>query len=79
MVRRLRVLGFPGQLRSHDWRDCIQDLLVRPWLPPFFNEASILNLQVVGANLDLTLIRHEHDVSVNVLRKKGDVEIVVVT
>jgi glycogen debranching enzyme len=51
---------------------------VRPWLPPFLNEARILNLQVAGANVDLALIRHEHDVSVNVLQRRGNVEIVVV-
>jgi len=51
---------------------------VRPWLPPFLNEARILNLQVAGTNVDLALIRHEHDVSVNVLQRRGDVEIVVV-
>jgi hypothetical protein len=52
--------------------------LIRPWLPPFLNEARILNLQVAGANVDLALIRHEHDVSVNVLQRRGDVEILVV-
>lgn len=51
---------------------------VRPWLPPFLNEARILNLQVADANVDLEGIRHEHDVSVNVLRRTGDVEVVVV-
>jgi glycogen debranching enzyme len=50
---------------------------VRPWLPPFLNEARILNLQVAGAHVDLALTRHEHDVSVNVLQRRGDVEIVV--
>jgi glycogen debranching enzyme len=51
---------------------------VRPWLPPFLTQARILNLQVADANVDLALTRHEHDVSVNVLRKRGDLEIVVV-
>ena len=51
---------------------------VRPSLPPFLNEARILNLQVAGTTVDLALVRHEQDVSVNVLRRKGDVEIVVV-
>jgi hypothetical protein len=50
---------------------------VRPWLPPFLNEATILNLQVGDASVDLTLIRHEHDISVRVLQRRGDVEIVV--
>jgi hypothetical protein len=40
----------------------------RPWLPPFLNEARILNLQVTD----------EHDVSAKVLRRSEEVEIVVV-
>lgn len=50
---------------------------VRPWLPPFLNEATIRNLNVGAANVDLTMVRHGQDVSVNVLRRQGDVEIVV--
>jgi glycogen debranching enzyme len=50
---------------------------VRPWLPPFLNEARILNLPIGSANVDLALIRHEHDVSVRVLRRSGQVEIIV--
>jgi glycogen debranching enzyme len=49
---------------------------VRPWLPPFLNEARILNLQVASTNVDLAVIRHEHDVSVRVLRRSGPIEIV---
>ncbi len=51
---------------------------VRPWLPPFLDEARILNLQVADATVDLALVRHELEVSVKVLRREGDVEIVVV-
>jgi hypothetical protein len=51
---------------------------VRPWLPPFLNEATILNLQVANASADLAVVRHEHDVSVKLLRRRGDVEIVLV-
>ncbi len=50
---------------------------VRPWLPLFLNEATILNLQVGDASVDLTLIRHDDDVSVRVLQRRGDVKIVV--
>jgi glycogen debranching enzyme len=48
---------------------------VRPLLPPFLNETKILNLQVRGANVDLALLRHGKNISVNVLRRRGDVEI----
>jgi glycogen debranching enzyme len=51
---------------------------VRPWLPSFLNEARILNLKIAKASVDLAVVRHENDVSVKVLRKSGDVEIVVV-
>ena len=43
---------------------------VRPWLPPFLNEARILNL-VANADVELAVVRHVHDVSVEVLRKRG--------
>lgn len=51
---------------------------VRPLLPPFLNEARILNLRVAGASVDLALVRHGQDISVNVLRRQGNVHIVVV-
>jgi glycogen debranching enzyme len=51
---------------------------VRPWLPPFLNEATILNLRVGDASVDLTVVRHESDLGVKVQRKRGNVEILVV-
>jgi glycogen debranching enzyme len=51
---------------------------VRPWLPPFLQEARIHNLRVAGAIVDLAVVRHEHDVSVKVLRTTGEVQVVVV-
>jgi len=52
--------------------------LVRPFPPPFLNRAKIANLQVAGASADLLVVRHEHDVTVNVPRRTGDIEVVVV-
>src|SRR5260370_235110 len=52
--------------------------LVRPFLPPFLSRARIMNLQVGGASADLLVVRHEHDVTVNVLRRNGDIDVVVV-
>jgi hypothetical protein len=40
-------------------------------------ETRILNLQVANAEVDLLLTRHDHDVAVKVLRREGDVEIMV--
>ena len=49
-----------------------------PQLPASLGELRIHNLEVAGATVDLLLVRHEHDVGVNVLRREGDVQILVV-
>lgn len=49
-----------------------------PQLPPFLGELRIHNLQVAGATVDLLVARQERDVSVDVLRREGDVQILVV-
>jgi glycogen debranching enzyme len=51
---------------------------VRPQLPPSLGELRIHNLKLAGAIVDLLLLRHADDVGVNVLRREGDVQIVVV-
>jgi glycogen debranching enzyme len=51
---------------------------IRPQLPASLGELRIHNLEVAGATVDLLLVRHEHDVGVNVLRREGDIEIFVV-
>jgi glycogen debranching enzyme len=50
----------------------------RPCLPASLNELRIHNLEVAGATVDLLLLRHDYDVSVNVLRREGDVQIMVI-
>ena len=55
-----------------------QVYFTRPHLPTSLGELRIHNLEVAGATVDLLLVRHEHNVSVNVLRREGDVEILVV-
>jgi glycogen debranching enzyme len=52
--------------------------LTRPTLPNSLGELRIHNLQVAGGSVDLLVVRHEHDVGVNVLRREGDIEILVV-
>ena len=52
--------------------------LTRPCLPPFLSRARIMNLQVGCASVDLLIVRHERDVTVNVLRRKGDIDVAVV-
>jgi glycogen debranching enzyme len=48
----------------------------RGMLPESIDWLRISNLGVGGATVDLRLERHPHDVSVTVLRREGDVEIV---
>jgi glycogen debranching enzyme len=50
---------------------------VRPVLPEFLNDLAIRNLRVGAANVDLHLTRHGEDANVKVLRRTGDVEILV--
>jgi hypothetical protein len=56
-----------------------QIYFTRPRLPTSVGELRIHNLEVAGATVDLLLVRHEHDVGVTVLRRDGDVQIMVVT
>ena len=50
----------------------------RPQLPASLGELRIHNLEVAGATVDLRLVRHQHDVGINVLRREGDIQIFVV-
>ena len=60
----LTVRAVPGQV-----------LFSYPLLPPALKEVEVLNLRVGNAAVDLQLLRHGHDVGINVLRRKGHVEI----
>jgi glycogen debranching enzyme len=51
--------------------------LARPVLPPFLNDLEITNLRVGASSVDLHLTRHDDDVSVKVLRRQGDLEILI--
>jgi glycogen debranching enzyme len=50
----------------------------RPRLPEFLAEVEIRNLKVGPHVVDLLLERHEHNVGVNVLRRTGFAEVVVI-
>jgi glycogen debranching enzyme len=52
--------------------------LVHPSLPPFLNELRIEGLRAGDALIDLNLHRYPDDVAVNVPRRDGDIEVVVV-
>jgi glycogen debranching enzyme len=49
-----------------------------PSLPPFLDEVRIKNLRVGSAGVDLLLKRYPSDVGINILRREGELEIVVV-
>ena len=49
----------------------------RPRLPPFLQEVTVRALRVGEDCMDIELRRHEHDVSVNVLRKEGNARLVI--
>jgi glycogen debranching enzyme len=50
----------------------------RPRLPASLGQLRLHNLQVADATVDLLLSRHEHDVGLEVLRRDGNVEILMV-
>jgi glycogen debranching enzyme len=49
-----------------------------PLLPAFLKEVHLHNLRVGDATVDLLLLRHGHDVGINVLGREGKVEITMV-
>jgi len=40
--------------------------------------SGVPRLEVAGATIDLLLVRHQHSVGVTVLRREGDIRILVV-
>jgi glycogen debranching enzyme len=49
----------------------------QPRLPSFVPELRVTNLEVAGATVDLLLVRHGDGVGVKVLRRSGEVSVVV--
>jgi len=49
-----------------------------PQLPPFLDHVEIRDLTICGTTVDLWLQRYPNNVGVNVIRKRGDVEVVAV-
>jgi glycogen debranching enzyme len=50
----------------------------RPHLPASLGELRIHNLEVAGSTVDLLLSRQQHDVGLNVMRREGNVQVLVV-
>ena len=48
-----------------------------PVLPPFLHEVIIKNLRVGTAFVDLSVLRYNDDVGINVLRREGSIDVIV--
>ncbi len=59
-------------------REKPQVRFTHPVLPEFLEWIELKNLRVDGGSVDLILRRHPQDVSINILRSEGDIEVVVV-
>jgi glycogen debranching enzyme len=57
---------------------CGRITLRRPRLPDFLREVRVENLRVGPTSVDLLFERHPADVGVSVLRRDGEIEIIVV-
>jgi hypothetical protein len=51
---------------------------VRPQLPSWLGELRVRNLQVAGATVDLEVVRRADELSVNVSRRDGALQVVIV-
>jgi glycogen debranching enzyme len=63
----MRVLGAESRV-----------VFAKPLLPEYLHGVSIRGLRVANAELDLVILRHGDDTSIDVPRKEGDVEVVTV-
>ena len=71
LLQAILGLSFSGS-------DKLRVSFTHPVLPSYLDWVEIKNLTIGGASLDLLLHRREDDVGINVLRREGDVEIVIV-
>ena len=55
-----------------------QIYFTRPQLPASLGELRIHNLEVAGSTIDLRLVKQEHNVEVNVIRRGGDIQVMVI-
>jgi glycogen debranching enzyme len=53
-------------------------VFTKPYLPEFLPEVQIKRLRVGQGHIDLVLTRHESDVGIDVLRREGQVNVLVV-
>jgi hypothetical protein len=66
------TLGSPRSGLARAWFN-------KPTLPRFLNEVVVRRLVFGGAKLDIRVARHDSDVSVNVLKREGDAQVIDAT
>src|SRR5262249_43839307 len=66
------ALGLQFDPASHELR------LRNPRLPPFLDEVVLRNLQLHQSSVDLKVRRHANEVSVEILDRRGDIQVSVV-
>jgi hypothetical protein len=49
----------------------------RPHLPEFIREIRLCEIQVGQAKIDLLLERYQHDVGITILRKTGQIAVMI--
>jgi glycogen debranching enzyme len=52
--------------------------LINPCLPAFLDEVVLHNVQLMQSSVDLKLRRHENQVSLEILRRRGKVQVSIV-
>jgi hypothetical protein len=58
---------------------CEKRIMFRyPILPPFLDQVVVKGLRVGPASVDISLSRYGEDVGINVLRREGPVDVVVI-
>ena len=66
------TLGLSFDYRARELR------FEQPLLPPFLDELELRNLRLGEAVADVQFRRHGNNVAVNVLRRDGDLRVVIV-
>jgi glycogen debranching enzyme len=73
------AFAFLGALLGISFNHHLRQIrLTRPVLPSFLDEIVIRNLRLGDSAVDLLCRRHTRDVALNVLRKDGKVEVIIV-
>ncbi len=67
-----------GNVNETSWSEALPLRIAQIAPPTFLKQVDIRHLEVGGATIDLRFERSDHDVAVNVLEKRGKVEVVAI-